>query len=174
MPKNNRLQGASLHKKGVSPELGCGAMETTTFCICPGEAKALWMSCEISRDLQGSETHTRNCAFSTQNGGPVHRHQNLPQARGNVHTLVQLVYLTGHTDTPVNAQGVPSIPGAPSRLAGAQAEAVLPSSTRTVHWQNSPKWLCDQTNGNLHAGVKKGHSCSTSKYPKSRAHALGA
>lgn len=116
MPKNNRLQGASLHKKGVSPELGCGAMETTTFCICPGEAKALWMSCEISRDLQGSETHTRNCAFSTQNGGPVHRHQNLPQARGNVHTLVQLVYLTGHTDTPVNAQGVPSIPGAPVLL----------------------------------------------------------
>lgn len=91
-------------------------METTTFCICPGEAKVWWRSCEISKDLQGSETHTRNCAFSTQNGGPVQQHHNLPQARGNVHTLVQLVYLTDRTDTPMNAQGVPSRPRVPVLL----------------------------------------------------------
>lgn len=27
-------------------------METTTFCICPGEAKAWWMSCEISKEVK--------------------------------------------------------------------------------------------------------------------------
>lgn len=36
----------------------------------------------------------------------------IPARRGDVHTLVQLVYLTGHKDTPVNTQGVPSIRGA--------------------------------------------------------------
>lgn len=53
-------------------------METTTFCIRPGEGKALGMACEISTGLRGSGARTRERAASTLNSGPVRWHLNLP------------------------------------------------------------------------------------------------
>lgn len=56
---------------------------------------------------------TVHSALRTVSRSPVPK---IPARRGDVHISVQLVYLAGHTDKPVNAQGVPSIPGTPVLL----------------------------------------------------------